>query len=67
MNATEDISVEENTESFLSYEDDSAAGGTSTPFKVSKRRSAGGQKNEERGNLFFKHHTRCIHALLILL
>ncbi|KAK9936395.1 hypothetical protein M0R45_013239 [Rubus argutus] len=49
MNATEDISVEENTESFLSYEDDSAAGGTSTPFKVSKRRSAGGQKNEERG------------------
>ncbi|XP_024158090.1 transcriptional corepressor LEUNIG_HOMOLOG isoform X1 [Rosa chinensis] len=48
--ANEDAPVEENTESFLSYEDDSAAGGTSTPFKASKRR--GGKKKHERGFKF---------------
>ncbi|XP_050370819.1 transcriptional corepressor LEUNIG-like [Argentina anserina] len=47
MNANEDAPVEENTESFLSYEDDSAGGGTSTPFKASKRR--GGNKKQGKG------------------
>ncbi|KAL6197174.1 hypothetical protein ACLB2K_032786 [Fragaria x ananassa] len=46
VNANEDVPVEENTESFLSYEDDSAGGGTSTPFKASKRR--GGNIKREK-------------------
>ena len=52
MNANEDVPVEENTESFLSYEDDSAGGGTSTPFKASKRR--GGNKKQAKGDALFQ-------------
>nr|XP_011460664.1 PREDICTED: transcriptional corepressor LEUNIG-like [Fragaria vesca subsp. vesca] len=50
VNANEDVPVEENTESFLSYEDDSAGGGTSTPFKASKLRGA--NKKREKGFKF---------------
>lgn len=51
MNANEEIPVEANAESFLSYGDDNADG-TNTTFRFIKRRATACNNNEQKGTSF---------------